>query len=103
MSAREYLRRAGLVVELEGEPLCVTPAKRITDYHRQYLRDHRAELLIELSGGNGPPAPTVTEPRRSAWQVIRGDKPLCTIVGEPMTYTEALETARWRWPDAEVR
>ena len=26
----------------------------------------------------------------------------CMLIGEPMTYPEALEAARWRWPDVEV-
>ncbi|TMU81375.1 hypothetical protein FGA82_07405 [Pseudomonas fluorescens] len=49
MAALDYLRQAGLVVELEGKRLRVTPASRITDEHRQYLSDHRADLLAELS------------------------------------------------------
>ncbi|MNB74602.1 hypothetical protein D3C75_212390 [compost metagenome] len=102
MTALEYLRRTGLVVELEGERLRVKPAKRITDNHRQYLRDHRAELVAELSAGNDPPAPTTTEPRRNAWRVTLRGKFLCVVIGESMTYIEALEVARWHWPDADV-
>lgn len=41
--------------------------------------------------------------RRSAWAVMRDGRPCCQLVGEPMTRAEALEAARWRWPDADIR
>lgn len=47
-----------------------------------------------------PPAPP--EPRRTAWRILRDGRPICCMVGEPMTHAEALAAARWRWPDAEV-
>jgi hypothetical protein len=102
MAALEYLLRTGLVVELEGERLRVTPAKWITDNHRQYLRAHRAELVAELSAENDPPSPTTTEPRRNVWRVTLRGKFLCMVIGESMTHIEALEAARWHWPDADV-
>jgi len=52
-----------------------------------------------------PPAPAgenAGEPRRNAWTITRGGKPICTICGSPMTYDEALAEARWRWPDADI-
>ncbi|SFJ07590.1 hypothetical protein SAMN05216206_3452 [Pseudomonas guineae] len=52
MAALDYLHRAGLAVEMEGERLRVTPAERITADHRQYLSEHRAELLAELNAAN---------------------------------------------------
>lgn len=52
MAALDYLHLAGLAVELEGERLRVTPVNRITAAHRQYLRDHRAELMAELVATN---------------------------------------------------
>jgi hypothetical protein len=54
MAALDYLRQSGLVVELEGKRLRVSPALRITDDHRQYLNDHRVELLAELEVANDP-------------------------------------------------
>lgn len=62
-----------------------------------------------------PPVPSRTEQhpidttspaapeRRSAWAVMRGGRPCCQLVGEPMTRAEALEAARWRWPDADIQ
>ncbi len=40
--------------------------------------------------------------RRNAWTITRGGRPICTICGAPMTRTEAMAEARWRWPDAEI-
>lgn len=127
MAALDYLRGAGLAVELEGERLRVTPVERITDAHRQYLREHRAEVLAELIAANdaqpasappqaqAAPAPAPTpapaaesapaapsEPTRNAWTITRGGKPICRMVGAPCTRTEALAEARWRWPDADI-
>ncbi len=52
MGALDYLRRDGLGVELEGDRLRVTPADRITNFHRRLLRRHRAELLAELAAND---------------------------------------------------
>ena len=60
MAALDYLHRAGLAVELDGERLRVTPVERITAEYRQYLRDHRAELLAELAAANDPPPEAFT-------------------------------------------
>lgn len=57
----DYLRRAGLAVELEGERLRVTPADRLTEDLRQFVYDHRAELLAELGTAND--AQSASEPQ----------------------------------------
>ena len=49
-----------------------------------------------------PEAERPAEARRNAWTITRGGKPICTMVGEPSTRTEALSEARWRWPDADI-
>jgi hypothetical protein len=106
MAALDYLRRAGLTVESVADRLRVSPAERITDAVRQFVRDHRAELLAELSAANDPthpPAPQPTsEPKRTAWRINRAGQPIGYMVGQPMTYSEALAVARWRWHDAEL-
>lgn len=43
-----------------------------------------------------------SEPRRNAWTITRGGRPICTVCGAPMTRDEALSEARWRWADAEI-
>jgi len=40
--------------------------------------------------------------RRNAWTITRGGRPICTVCGAPMTRTEALAEARWRWPDVDI-
>lgn len=52
MAALDYLRRAGLSVERVADRLRVSPAKHITDNVRDFIREHRAELLAELSAAN---------------------------------------------------
>ncbi|NHN76834.1 hypothetical protein HA520_05970 [Azotobacter chroococcum] len=119
MAALDYLCRAGLVAEINGDGLRLRPVERITDAVRQFVRDHRAQLLAELIAANDAqplqataaapapaPAPAAERPaeaRRNAWTITRGgNKPVCTICGAPMTRDEALAEARWRWPDADI-
>ncbi len=124
MAALDYLRRAGLAAEANGDRLRLRPADRITDAVRQFVRDHRVELLAELNAANDAmaaceqtqapaPIPTPTpaaesepeaarEPTRNAWTITRGGRPICRMVGAPCTRTEALAEARWRWPDADI-
>lgn len=97
MAALDYLLGVGLSVEIIGDKLRVTPANLITDAIGQFVRDHKAEILIELTVANDP------EQRRNAWQVTRNGKPVCNMVmGAPATSAEALAEARWRWPDADI-
>lgn len=49
-----------------------------------------------------PAAEADSEPRRAAWPITRGGKPIGYMVGQPITYAEALAEVRWRWPDAEI-
>ena len=127
MAVLEYLCRAGLTVKLDRERLRNTPADRITADLRQFIRGNRDELQAELCAANdalaalepqqasAAPAPiptpapaadnaskTDSEPRRAAWPITRGGKPIGYMVGQPNTYAEALAEARWRWPDADI-
>ncbi len=49
MAAIEYLQRAGLAVEVIGGNLRLSPADRITDAVRVFVRDHKSELLTEAA------------------------------------------------------
>jgi len=50
-----------------------------------------------------PTAPEATsEPKRAAWRITRAGQPIGYMVGQRMTYSEALAAARWRWADAEL-
>ncbi len=48
-------------------------------------------------------APEATsEPKRTAWRITRAGRPVGYMVGQLMTYSEALACAVMRWPDAEI-
>ncbi|MGQ7956386.1 hypothetical protein ACUTAF_01470 [Pseudomonas sp. SP16.1] len=95
MAAIDYLTARGFSARVAGKRLVVSPASRLSDDVRKYIKAHRLELLAELAANDG-------QERRSNWCITRDGKTLCTMIGEPMTYSEALEAARWRWPDVEV-
>lgn len=44
-----------------------------------------------------------SEPKRTAWRITRAGQPIGYMVGQPMTYSEALAAARWRWADADIQ
>ncbi|XEG72294.1 hypothetical protein QA447_30520 [Pseudomonas sp. abacavir_1] len=94
-AAIDFLTARGFSARVSGKRLVVSPASRLTDDVRKYVKAHRLELLAELAANDG-------QERRCHWQITQGGKPLCTMIGEPMTHAEALEAARWRWPGAEV-
>lgn len=94
-AAIDFLHQHGLTAKANGQRLVVSPASKLTPDVRKYIKAHRLELLAELAANDG-------QERRSHWQITRGGKPLCVMVGAPMTYAEALEAARWRWADAEL-
>lgn len=94
-AATDYLRGHGLTAKVTGKRLIVSPASKLTPDVRKYIKAHRLELLAELAANDG-------QERRGNWQITRDGKPLCTMIGEPMTHAEAVVAARWRWPDAEV-
>ncbi|MBH2032035.1 MAG: hypothetical protein I8H93_08030 [Pseudomonadales bacterium] len=54
MAALDYLLRAGLTAELNGDILRLRPADRITDADRLYVCKHRVELIAELNAANDP-------------------------------------------------
>ncbi|HUE91487.1 hypothetical protein [Pseudomonas sp.] len=95
MAAVDYLTAHGFSARVSGKRLVVSPASRLTDDARKYIKTHRLELLAELAANDG-------QERRSNWRIIRNGKPLCVMISEPMTYPEALAAARWRWSDVEV-
>lgn len=54
MAALDYLHRAGLTVEIHDERLRLRPSERITDNVRQFVRQHRDELIAEVSAQRYP-------------------------------------------------
>lgn len=95
MAALAYLLNLGFVAKLSGKRVRVSPASKLNDQVRAYIKNHRLELLAELASNDGIE-------RRCHWQVMLKSKPLCTMIGEPMTRAEALEVVRCRWPMADL-
>lgn len=95
MAALAYLLNLGFAAKLSGKRVRVSPASKLDDHLRAYIKNHRLELLVELASNDGIE-------RRCHWRVISDGKPLCTMIGEPMTRAEALDAVRWRWPYAEL-
>jgi|TARA_X000001388_G_scaffold61339_1_gene46832 hypothetical protein len=96
MTAIDYLTKRGFSARVAGHRLVISPASRLTDDVRKYVKAHRLELIAELTANDG-------QERRSNWRITRNGKVVCTMISEPMTYAEARAAARWRWPDAEVQ
>lgn len=95
MAAIDYLIQKGFAAKIQGKRIVVSPASRLTDDVRVYIKAHRLELIAELAANDGIE-------RCCHWQVTLCGKPICIMIGEPMTEAEALEAARWRWPGTEV-
>lgn len=96
MAAIDYLKQQGLTAQRVGSRVRLKPKGLISKDVREYVQRHRLVLLAELAANDG-------ETRKAGWKVFRDGKPLCSMVGPPMTYAEALASARWRWPDVDVR
>jgi hypothetical protein len=99
VAALDYLRVAGLAVELEGERLRVTPADRITADLRQFVRDHRAELVADLRAAND--AQTAAEPPQApapATTPAPAAESAPEAASEPQHFirTAATATPEWR-------
>lgn len=94
-AAIDFLHRHGIFAKAKGERIVVSPASQLTDDVRQFVRTYRLELLAELAANDHAP-------RLIAWRITRNGKTICMMIGEPITYDEALENARWHWPDVDV-
>lgn len=96
MNAIDYLKQHGLAAKLRGKRVHISPANRVTDDLRRYIKAHRLELIAELESGDG-------QARRCDWRVRVAGYPPFTMITEPCSHTEAIEAARQRWPNAEVQ
>lgn len=95
MAALDYLKDQGLTARRTGMRIRVSPLSKLTDEVRRYVKRNRLALIAELVADDGVE-------RRCHWQVIRAGKPLCIMLGEPLSRDEALSEVRWRWPDADL-
>ena len=95
MAAIDYLKERGLTARVDGKRIRVSPAGRISDDVRAYIKAHRLEIIAELAANDG-------ESRRAAWDVLIPGYGKRRMVGEPCTHAEATAYARGIWPEAEV-
>jgi hypothetical protein len=95
MATLDYLSARGLSVKIVGARVFVFPKQLITDQDRKFIKLHRLSLLAESSAQDGIE-------RRMYWQVCLNGKLISVISGGPMTKDEALKSANFRWPDAEI-
>jgi hypothetical protein len=100
MTAAEVLVKTaadGVSLKLDGARLTWSADHLPTLELLAEIKAHRLEIIetFRAASDHGP--------RRPAWRITCDGKPICMMVGEPMTYAEALEAARWHWPDAQVQ
>jgi hypothetical protein len=96
MKVIDYLHDRGFSAKVVGNRLSVSPSSRLTQEERRYIKLHRLELMVEVVANDGVA-------RRSHWTVVVTGYSPFTMIGEPMTYAEALVEAQMRWPDAKVK
>ncbi|MDP9557853.1 UNVERIFIED_ORG: hypothetical protein J2W65_003501 [Pseudomonas parafulva] len=95
MAALDYLLERGFTAKKQGMRVRISPASKLTDDVRKYVKAHRLALLAELAANDGLE-------RRCNWSVlVPGCRPF-TMISEPITRDEALADVRVRWPGAEV-
>lgn len=63
MAAIDYLIEHGFSARVSGKRLVVSPASKLTEDDRQYIKLHRLELLAELAANDG-------QMRSSNWRVL---------------------------------
>lgn len=79
----------------------VAPARAANDPHPA-SEPQQAPAVPTPAPAAGHTPEATSEPTRSAWRITREGRPIGYIVGQPMTHSEALAEARWRWPDANI-
>lgn len=56
----------------------------------------------EVEKPNQPDSPPDASDRRAAWRITVDGRTICRMAGDPITYSDALAAARWRWPEANI-
>ncbi len=79
MGAVQHLTDLGFLLRMEGGMLFVTPASQITEKDRDFIRQHKAEILAELAAHDGkPPAPNL-DATRAAYFAHKDTCPTCSL------------------------
>lgn len=95
MGALKFLQSRGLnAVSLPSGKVRVRPAGLLNDYLRQWIRDHKSELLDELKQ---------QESMHRAWRLRIDDFSLTMISLEPCTQEDALRFAQNKFGDKRVK
>jgi len=100
--------KPGICNEVAGKPIASASVAKVAmlapaiNDHQPASEPLQATTATPAAPTPAPAAERPAEIRRNAWTIIRGGKTIGTICGAPMTYDEALDEARWRWPDAEI-
>jgi hypothetical protein len=100
--------KSGICNEKTGKPTASASVVKVAalapaiNDHQTAPEPPHATTAAPAAATPAPAAERPAEARRNAWTITRGGKPICTMVGEPSTRTEALAEARWRWPDADI-
>ncbi|QJX01817.1 hypothetical protein HML84_04800 [Alcanivorax sp. IO_7] len=95
MAAIDHLRGHGLDAYVHGDQLMVTPASRLTDDLRRWIREHKNDLVAELAANDCP---------TRQWWPLRlpdGSRPRLVNPGG-CTREQALDAATFRWPGATI-
>lgn len=95
MAAVDFLHARGFAARLSGKRIRVSPASRLTEDVRRYIKSHRLELIAELASNDGIE-------RRYHWTVCVGGYAPFKMIGEPVTHAEAIRTVQALWPGAQV-
>lgn len=96
MAALDFLIERGLSAKRVGMRVRISPRARVTYEVGEYVKRNRLTLLAELTANDGVE-------RRCGWTVLVPGYPPFTMVGEPITWAEALANVRGRWPDADIK
>lgn len=92
MDAMTYLAGHGLHVERHADRIRVYPAGRITDDLRQFIRDHKADLLSAKVAKCS-----------KCWRVTFSNGHTLTMINpRGLTYAEALRQTEWRWSGCKL-
>lgn len=95
MAAIDYLRDHGLDAYIRDDRVMVTPASRLTDDLRGWIRAHKRDLVAELAANDCP---------ARQWWPLRlpdGSRPRLVNPGG-CTREQALDAATFRWPGATI-
>jgi hypothetical protein len=100
MAAIDYLKQHGLTVEAPApDRLRVSPADRITDPIRAWIRAHKQELLTELAANQPPPMPG----RPHLWLAVIDGKRTTIVDPDHCDHAEQLRRLRLRfYPNVRI-